>query len=354
MRGIVFDGRGIEVVSDLEVRDPGPGEVGVRVEAAGLCHSDLAVLKGRIPWPAPSVLGHEGAGTVAALGPGVDHLAVGDRVVLSTLASCGHCAACDRGRPTQCRATFGNRSEPFARGGRPVGNFAATSVFVERTLVKAVQAVPIPKDVPMASAALIGCAVLTGMGAVRNRANVSQGDAVGVIGVGGIGLNVLQGSKLAGALPIVAIDANADKEEIARRFGATHFVHADGVDVPSAVRAIREDGLDYAFECVGRAELVTLATRLLDWGGTAIILGVAPFGEEARIDVSSMYQDKGILACRYGSARPQHDVPLYAELYRSGRLLLDELVTRTYPLEDVERALADLEAGRLARGVLTL
>ncbi|MGW0474942.1 Zn-dependent alcohol dehydrogenase [Streptomyces coeruleorubidus] len=347
MRGVIFDGKQVRIVTDLEVREPGPGEVRVAISAAGLCHSDLSVVDGTIPFPVPVVLGHEGAGVVETVGEGVTHVAPGDHVSLSTLANCGTCAECDRGRPTMCRQAIGRPGRPFRHAGLPVHQFAANSAFAERTVVKAVQAVRIPGDIPMASAALIGCGVLTGVGAVLNRARVDRGDSVLVIGTGGIGLNVLQGARLAGALRIVAVDANPAKEEVARRFGATHFLTST-----EGVRDVLPTGADHAFECVGRVELIRQAIDALDRHGQAILLGVPPATAEASFRVSSMYLDKSILGCRYGSSRPQRDIALYADLYRQGRLLLDELVTRTYPVEDFEKAAADAEAGRVARGVL--
>jgi Zn-dependent alcohol dehydrogenase len=348
MRGVLFDGKQVQVVDDLEVRDPGPGEVRVAIAAAGLCHSDLSVVDGTIPFPVPVVLGHEGAGVVEAVGVGVTHVRPGDHVALSTLANCGACAECDRGRPTMCRQAIGRPGQPFAREGRPVFQFASNSAFAERTVVKAVQAVRIPKDIPMPSAALIGCGVLTGVGAVLNRAKVDRGDSVLVIGTGGIGLNVLQGARIAGALRIVAVDANPAKEAVARQFGATDFLTS-----VEGVRELLPTGVDHAFECVGRVELMRAAVDLLDRHGQAVLLGVPPAAAEASFLVSSLFLDKAILGCRYGSSRPQRDVPLYAELYRQGRLLLDELVTETYPIEDFEKAVGDAEAGRGARGVLT-
>ncbi|MPY46877.1 Zn-dependent alcohol dehydrogenase, partial [Streptomyces phyllanthi] len=332
MRGVVFDGKRTEVVDDLVVRDPGPGEVLVAIAAAGLCHSDLSVVDGTIPFPVPVVLGHEGAGVVEAVGAGVTHVGPGDHVALSTLANCGTCAECDRGRPTMCRQAIGRPGRPFSRDGRPVYQFASNSAFAERTVVKAVQAVHIPSDIPLTSAALIGCGVLTGVGAVLNRARVDRGDTVLVIGTGGIGLNVIQGARIAGALRIVAVDANPEKEAVARRFGATDFLTStDGV------RDVLPTGADHAFECVGRVELIRQAVDLLDRHGQAVLLGVPPATAEASFLVSSLYLDKSILGCRYGSSRPQRDIALYADLYREGRLLLDELVTATYPVEGFEK-----------------
>ncbi|MGW1882329.1 Zn-dependent alcohol dehydrogenase [Streptomyces sp. NPDC001970] len=348
MRGVVFDGERVEVADDLEIRDPGPGEVLVAVAAAGLCHSDLSVIDGTIPFPAPVVLGHEGAGLVEAVGAGVTHVAAGDHVSLSTLANCGACAACDQGRPTMCRKAIGRPGQPFSRAGRPLYQFASNSAFAERTVVQAVQAVRIPDDIPLTSAALIGCGVLTGVGAVLNRAKVGLGDTVVVIGTGGIGLNVLQGARLAGALTIVAVDTNPAKEETARLFGATHFLAS-----VAGVREILPDGAQHVFECVGHTGLVRQAIDLLDRHGQAVLLGMPAPTAEATFLPASMFLDKSVLGCRYGSSRPQHDIALYARLYQEGRLLLDELVTETYPVEDFAKAADDAEHGRVARGVLT-
>ncbi|MEU3352561.1 alcohol dehydrogenase catalytic domain-containing protein [Streptomyces sp. NPDC037389] len=354
MRGVIFDGERPRFVDDLEVRDPGPGEVLVAVSAAGLCHSDLAVVDGTIPHPVPVVLGHEGAGVVEAVGPGVVHVSPGDHVALSTLASCGACADCDRGRPAMCRAAFGRPGRPFRRNEEKLFHFAATSVFAERTVVKAVQAVRIPADVPPAPAALLGCGVLTGVGAVLNRARVGQGESVIVIGAGGVGLNVLQGARIAGAAPIVAVDANPAKEKAARLLGATHFVDASaGRDVLAVVREVLPAGADHAFECVGDVRLVRQAVNLLGRHGQAVLLGVPPIGAEASFPVSSLYLDKSILGCRYGSSRPQHDIALYARLYREGRLMLDELVSRIYPVEEFAQAMDDMNNRTVARGVLS-
>ncbi|WP_046920381.1 zinc-binding dehydrogenase, partial [Streptomyces stelliscabiei] len=285
---------------------------------------------------------------VEAVGAGVRHVRPGDHVALSTLANCGACADCDRGRPTMCRRAIGRPTRPFSRGGREVFQFAANSAFAERTVVKAVQAVRIPDDIPLTSAALIGCGVLTGVGAVLNRARVDRGDTVVVIGAGGIGLNVVQGARIAGATRIVAVDANPDKEAVARLFGATHFLTS-----VAGVRDILPTGADHAFECVGRVALVRQAIDLLDRHGQAVLLGVPPATAEASFLVSSLYLDKSILGCRYGSSRPQRDIALYADLYREGRLLLDELVTATYPVEDFAKAAQDAGEGRVARAVLT-
>ena len=355
MRGIVYDGTSAEVVTDLTVRDLRAGEVRVGIAAAGLCHSDVSVLDGTIMFPTPVVLGHEGAGEVLEVAPDVNHVKVGDHVVLSTLGNCGHCGECDRGKPTFCRQSLGKLSRPFSRGDQKVFQFANLGVFCEETVVNGTSAIPIPKDIPLPSASLIGCGVLTGVGAVFNRAKVTHGESVVVIGVGGIGLNVIQGAALSDGLPIIAVDTNPNKEAYARQFGATHFLcPGPDDDLVAMVKEICPNGVNHVFECVGSTALIKMSTDLLDWGGQLILLGVPKMGSEASFVVSTMYNDKSIMGCRYGSSRPQYDVRLMVELYQAGRLKLDELVTATYPLESFQLALDELHDGKVARGVLTL
>ncbi len=367
MRGIVYTGGDAEVTDKLEVAEPGPGEVKVKIVAAGVCHSDLSVLDGTIPWKAPSVLGHEGAGIVESVGPAVRSVKPGDHVVIATLASCGTCRACNTGHPTLCVHTLGNVSTPFTYNGEPASNFAAASVFAEYTIVKEVQAVRISKDVPFTSACLIGCGVLTGVGSVLNRAKVAPGDSAAVFGVGGVGLNVIQALRLSAASRIVAVDTLASKEDLARKFGATHFVDASATDaveeikriVPHGPRqvpgAFGPGGVTWAFDCVGHPAVLRSALDALDWGGTAVAIGVPPRGSEVSVDINALaYVDRGLIGCRYGSSRPHQDIPLMVELYLEGRLMLDELVTETRPLEGFREIVEDMHAGKLARGVLTL
>jgi Zn-dependent alcohol dehydrogenase len=353
MRGVLFDGA-VRLSENVEVRDPRPNEVLVKIGAAGLCHSDLSVVNGTIPFPPPVVLGHEAAGVVEEVGEQVTTLEVGDHVVFSTLSNCGLCPQCESGHPTMCPKSIGKLSKPFTVDGEKAFSFANVSAFVERTVVLERQAVKVPDDVPLESAALVGCAVMTGVGAVLNRAKVSYDESVVVFGVGGIGLNVIQASILAGATTVIAVDMLPAKEAVAREFGATHFVDASQGDSVQAIKDLSNGGVDYAFECVGHPAVIRQAVDSLGWGGNCIILGVPKADAEASFLVSGMYMDKGILGCRYGSARPRHDIPMVIDLYRAGRLKLDELITRTYPLDDFEKALADLEAGELARGVVTL
>jgi Zn-dependent alcohol dehydrogenase len=355
VQGIVYEDGKLQVVTGLELRQLGADEVRIGIKAAGVCHSDVSVIDGTIPFPTPVVLGHEGAGVVEEIGDAVTKVKVGDHVVLTTLGNCGKCDACDRGQPTFCRDTGpGKLKAPFTVGGERAFQFANAGVFSEYTVASETQAVVIDPDVPLASASLIGCAVLTGVGAVFNRAKVTHGQSVLVIGVGGIGLNVIQGAALADALPIIAVDTNPRKEALARQFGATHFINAAEVDTIEAIKEICPNGVDVSFECVGHPALIRTSIDALDWGGTCVILGVPKFGTEASFLVSGMYNDKTIMGCRYGAGRPHKDIPLFVDLYLAGRLKLDQLVTKTYAIEDIQSTLDDMHNGDLARGVLQI
>lgn len=353
MKAIVWTGE-LEVRDDVEVRDPRPHEVRVRIANAGLCHSDVSVINGTIPFPTPVVLGHEGAGVVEQVGDAVSKVSVGDHVVLTTLGNCGRCAACDRGQPTHCRDTMGRLSRPFTVGGEKAFSFANTGVFAEEVVVNETQAIVIDPEVPSSVASLIGCAVVTGTGAVLNRAKVQPGQTVVIIGAGGIGQAAIQGARIAAASRVVVLDANPDKEAVARTFGATDFLDPRSVDDP--VAAVKELGLaggvDHVVECVGHPDLIRQGIDLLDWGGTLTLLGVPKLGTEASFVVNALYNDKSILGCRYGSARPHHDIPLYVSFYKDGRLQLDEMVSQLYPLDNITQALDDLHHGKLNRAVL--
>ncbi len=366
MKGLVFDGTKPSIRDDLAVREPGPTEVAVRIVAAGLCHSDLSVIDGTIPWPAPCVLGHEGAGLVEQVGDAVTHVRPGDHVVLHTLAFCGTCRWCNTGRPAWCRASLGNPSQPFTLAGEPAWNFAAASFFAERTVVKAVQCVPVADDVPLESACLIGCGVLTGVGSVFNRTRLGLGDTAAVFGVGGVGLNVIQACRVKGASRIIAVDTIPEKERWAREFGATDFVRSgEAVDVVQAVRELLPfnskqvigvmgaGGVDYAFDCVGHPAVLNDALEMLDWGGTAVVIGVPPPTATVSARIGNFtHVERNLIGSRAGSHRPHADIPLIVDLYRRGLLKLDELVTAKYGLDDWERAVHDLHDGKLARGVL--
>ena len=366
MRGIVYVGDGkAELTNDLSVRDPGPGEVLVRLVAAGLCHTDVSVLDGTIPWPAPAAMGHEGAGIVEVVGDDVTLVKPGDHIILSTIANCGRCRVCNIGFPTRCRQSIGNRHEPFTYKGQPCSNFAATSSLAEYTIIKELQAVKIDDDVPFTSACLVACGVMTGAGSVWNGAKVQRGDTAAVFGLGGVGLSAIQALVVAGARPIIAIDTLPHKEALAREFGATHFV-LGGDDVAARIRAIvpytdtadigpfSAGGVDWAFECSGHPAALRAAIDALEWGGTAVAVGVPAQGTEVPVPVNHIvHLDRRLIGVRYGESRPRRDIPLIMGLYKDHRFKLDEMVTRTYPLAAWEDAIHDMHAGTLARGVLT-
>ncbi len=355
MKAAVFHEKGAPIaVEEVEVADPGEGEVRIAIQSAGLCHSDISAINGTYAMPMPMVIGHEGAGIVESVGPGVRSVKEGDRVVLSTLANCGHCPACDTGHPTLCYEPPGPR-KPFTFRGEPAFQFANASSFSEQTVVPESSAIKVPKEIPMAQAALIGCGIITGVGAVLNRAKVDAGDTMAVFGAGGIGLNIIQGGVLAGATKIIAVDLLPSTLEWANEFGATHIV--DGRD-GDAVEKVKEltggRGVTHAFEAVGHVKAIEQALDSLAPGGTMTIVGVTGLGVKAEFVANALRLDKAIQGCRYGTARPHSDFPMLAELYLAGRLKIDELITRHYALDDINTAIEDLENGELARGVFDI
>ena len=353
MKAAVFHERGGRVaVEEVGVRDPVEGEVRVAIQAAGLCHSDVSAINGTYPTPLPTVLGHEGAGFVEAVGPGVRTVREGDPIVISTLALCGSCPACAIGRPTLCYEPPRPQT-PFTFRGQPAYTFANASTFAERTLVRASCAVPIPRGMPMPQAALIGCGIVTGVGAVLNRAKVETGQAMAVFGAGGIGRNVIQGGVLAGASRIIVVDLVQQKLDWARRFGATDLLDVStGIDPVQAIRDLTGGrGVDHSFEAVGSLAAIEQAFAVLAPGATLTIVGVPRLDAKTEILVNALRLDRTVQGCRYGSARPQRDFPMLADLYLKGRLKIDELITRHYQLDDINQAIEDLERGELARGV---
>ncbi len=354
LRGLIWDGSDLAVADDLEVRRPAAGEVAVQVLAAGLCHSDLKPMDADIPQELPVILGHEAAGVVTEAGPGVA-LAPGTRVVLSVLQPCGKCRACDRGQPTACRGGPGGPGTPFSRAGQPVQQFVRLGAFAERTVIRAEQAIPVPDDLPAAVAALLGCAVITGYGAVTERARVRDGDTVLVIGAGGIGLNVVQAARLAGASVVAVADTNPRKEGIARRLGATDVeIVASAAEIGPRTRALAPEGFDAVFECVGRADLLGVAVELLGWGGRAVIVGLPPAGARLDLEIRALSKDQALLGCRMGGVDPHLVIPRLAALYRAGDLVIDPLITKAVPLADGAALVADLRRGALDRGVMVI
>jgi S-(hydroxymethyl)glutathione dehydrogenase/alcohol dehydrogenase len=344
-------------VEDVELEPPRAGEVRVRLRATGVCHSDLSVVHGVIPARLPCVLGHEGAGVVAEVGDGVAHLQPGDKVVLSWVTPCGRCFHCRLGEPHLCDVGSAinrtNRmpdgSSRVRLGGEELNVFSALGALAEEATVPASAAVKLPADAPLERCALLGCAVTTGVGAVFNTARVTPGSSVAVVGAGGVGLNAIQGAAIAGAATIVAVDPNPAKLELARAFGATCVA-------PSA-EAVREltggRGADYVFEAVGRKETIEAALAATRRGGTCVVIGVGSAKESASLNVFGIpFFEKRLCGSWFGSADVHRDIPRLYRLYRAGRLKLDELCSRTYALDEVNRAFADLTAGVNARGVV--
>lgn len=347
-------------VETISVAAPKRNEITIKVAACGVCHSDLSASTGKIQYPPPLVLGHEAAGVVIEVGEGVTEFGEGDHVVSTFISMCGKCRQCVRGRPVLCenaRKAMFTLPDGTVRTtdseGRDLNVFGACGVMAEYATLHVDNAVKIDKDVPLQNAALVGCAVMTGVGAVFNTARLEPGSRAAVFGVGGVGLNAIQGCHTAGAEMIVAVDTSNTKLEMARQFGATHTVNIS--DVEDAAREVRKltGGVDYAFECVGAGAVVAQAYKCLGRGGTAVVVGVADPGDRTSIGTLSLPADERTLKGSWlGSARPQYDFPRILALYRAGRLKLDELVTRTYTIEQAPQAFEDMVAGKNARGVI--
>lgn len=356
MKGIVLtDTEQVELASDIKIeKSLGSRDVIVNIMAAGVCGSDSSLVKGKYGLPLPILMGHEGAGIVEAVGDAVTSCAVGDHVILSTLGNCGHCQVCAEGNPTLCGDPRSMLQQPYSLNDEPVYQFAQTSCFAEQTIVAEHQAIPISKDVPFTSAALVGCGVITGVGSVINRAKVAPGDTCLVIGAGGVGLNVIQACALSGASRIIVFDLAPEKESLAMKFGATDFVVSKDIDMVATLQEMVPGGVKHSFEVVGSNELVVDCIKMTRNGGNIVVVGVAPLGTAASIELYSLYQNKNLMGCRYGAARPRKDFPTIIELYLKGKLKLDELVTNSFLLIDYEKAFALLDSGADARSVLTL
>lgn len=349
------------VVEEIEVEPPRRGEVMIKLAACGVCHSDYSVTTGTIPFPPPVVLGHEGAGIVVEVGEGVTGLAVGDAVVSSFVSMCGKCRYCQTGRPQLCdqaaKAAFtlpdGTVRTKDLKG-NPLNVFSGCGVMAEYATLHTDNVVKIDKDIPLDRAALVSCGVMTGVGAVVNTARVAPGSIAVVFGCGGVGLNAIQGCALAGAAMIVAVDTADAKLEMARQFGATHVLNAKAEEnVVKALRKLTGGGADYAFECVGYGEIAAQAYGCLRKGGTAVVVGVASQKDNTTVRTASLtFEEKTLTGSYFGSARPREDFPRLLALYRNKRLKLDELITRTYRIEEAPQAFADLASGKNARGVI--
>jgi Zn-dependent alcohol dehydrogenase len=343
------------VIEDVDLAPPRAGEIRVRLAACAICHSDIIFAEGGWGGALPAVYGHEAAGIVAEVGAGVSHVAVGDHVVVTLIRFCGHCPACSAGAQVQCDAVFPlDERSPLTSGGEALVHGLRTGAFAEQVVVEASQAVAIPKDVPLDAAALIACGVITGLGAVTNTAGVRAGESVVVIGTGGVGLNAVQGAALVGASPIIALDLSPAKRAAALRFGATHALDPAGGDVAAAIRAVNHGRLaDWVFVAVGAKRAFDEALHLAGQGGGVVVVGMPASGVTTSFEPANFaFYGQKILGSKMGSARIRIDVPRIVDLYRQGRLKLDELITGRFRLDQINEAIAGVTHGDALRNVI--
>lgn len=351
------------VIEELDLAPPGRDEVLVRIVAAGLCHSDLSVINGDRPRPMPMALGHEAAGIVEQLGEGVDDLSVGDHVVMVFMPSCGHCAPCSGGRPALCEAGAAangkgellSGSMRLADGqGSPVHHHLGCSAFADHAVVSRRSLVKVDRDLPLVEAALFGCAVLTGVGAVVNTAGVQAGQTVVVIGLGGVGLSSVIGAVAAGASQIIAVDLSQQKLDHALKMGATAVVDARCEDAVEQVRTLTGGGADVVLEMAGSVRALESAVRMTRRGGTTVTAGLPPPDATLPVNVVSLVAEERTLKGSYiGTCVPVRDVPRYVALYKAGRLPVDRLLTGQLALEDINMAFDRLHSGEAVRQVIT-
>jgi S-(hydroxymethyl)glutathione dehydrogenase/alcohol dehydrogenase len=349
-------------VETLTLDPPRAGEVLVRVAACGVCHSDYHLLSGATRHPLPVVPGHEGAGVVEAVGAGVTQVQPGDHVVLNWAPNCGRCFYCLRGKPNLCATFVGplwsgvmlDGTPRLSWQGQPVFHYSGLSAFANFTVVPQESCVVIRRDVPLPVAALVGCAVTTGVGAVLYTAQVQPGDRVVVLGCGGIGLSILLGAQLAGAQQIIAVDRSPRKLDYARSLGATDVIVAGEGDTVEAVRRLTDGrGADVSFEAVGVAALQTACVEMTRPGGKAVLVGLTAMGSETVFSGATLVrQEKQVLGSYYGTANTTRDFPLILDLYMAGKLNLGALVSQTYPLSEINQAFQVMLAGDMARGVV--
>lgn len=354
----------IRICDDLSIDAPRAGQVRVAVSHCGVCHSDLSIADGVFPAPLPIVLGHEAAGVVEAVGPGVSGLAPGDAVILTPAPPCGRCYWCVRGEAALCvdaagivTNTFADGATGLARGDTKVFRGLNLGAFAERVVCAESAAVKVPRDVPLEVACVIGCAVQTGVGAVLNTARVPEGATVLVMGLGGIGLSAVQGARIAGAARIFASDPLAERRKAAEALGATDLLDPGAEDVAARVReATAGVGADFAFETAGRASLVAVGLAATRNGGTVVCVGAPPIDEKIEIAPAALFAvtEKKLLGCILGSSNSLREIPRLVALWRAGRLDLEALITQRRPLAEINEALADLRAGRGVRTVLAI
>ena len=349
------------VVERITVDSPARGEVMVKLAACGVCHSDLSATNGTIALQLPLILGHEAAGEVVEVGEDVGSLKLGDHVVSSFIYMCGKCRYCAMGRPVLC-IEQGKALTTLPDGtlrthdaqGNALNVFSGCGVMAEYATLSVDNVVKIDSTIPLDRAALVGCAVTTGVGAVFNTARVIPGSSVAVIGCGGIGLNVIQGARIAGARMIIAIDTLSTKLEMGKQFGATDTLLAKPAeDLVKPIKKLTGGGADYAFECVGSGELAALSFRVIGRGGVAVVVGVAKPSDSTSVRTMTLpFEEKTLTGSYFGSCVPRIDFPRMLGLYTAGRLKLDELITHRYKIDDAAQAFADLESGKNARGVI--
>jgi alcohol dehydrogenase len=349
-------------IETLELKPPGPGEVLVKMGAAGLCHSDLSVINGDRPRPTPMALGHEAAAVVEEVGAGVDDLKRGDHVVLVFVPSCGHCGPCAEGRPALCeRGAASNTQGTLLSGerrlfkdGKPVNHHMGCSAFAEHAVVSRRSAIKIDPDLPLEEAALFGCAVLTGVGAVVNTAQVRAGTSVAVVGLGGVGLASVLGAVAAGARQVVAVDVSDDKLKLAQELGATHTFNAGDADVVDKVKEATKGGVDYAIEMAGSVRAFETAYRITRRGGTTVTAGLPPPTATWAMPATHLVAEERTIKGSYiGTCVPARDLPRYIELYRRGKLPVNRLMTGRLALDDINRGFDLLREGKAVRQVVT-
>ena len=348
-------------IETVRLDPPGRDEVQVAIRAAGLCHSDLSVINGDRPRPLPMALGHEAAGVVEAVGPGVDDLKIGDHVVMVFMPSCGHCDPCAGGRPALCEpgAVANGKGELLGGGrrlfreGEALNHHLGCSAFAERAVVSRRSLVRIDPDLPFEIAALFGCAVLTGVGAVVNTAGVKAGQGVAVVGLGGVGLASVLGALASGAAPVVAVDLSEDKLALARTLGPVRTVNAADPDAIEQVRALTNGGADFAFEMAGSVRALEAAWKMTRRGGTTVTAGLPPPDAALAVNVVSLVGEERTLKGSYiGTCVPSRDIPRYVALYRDGRLPVDRLLSGTIDLQDINAGFDRLAAGEVVRLVV--
>ncbi|WP_415948845.1 Zn-dependent alcohol dehydrogenase [Streptomyces sp. KLOTTS4A1] len=342
-------------LTEIDLPEPGPGQVRVKLAAAGVCHSDLSLSNGTMRVPTPCVLGHEGAGTVLAVGEGVDHVAPGDGVVLNWAPSCGSCHHCMIGEVWLCSSALSGAANIHARGadGRELHPGLNVAAFAEETVVAANCVLPVPDGVPLTDAALLGCAVLTGWGAVHHSARVREGESVAVYGVGGVGLATLQAARIAGAGPIIAVDVSPEKEELARAAGATGFVLASETTAKEIRKLTEGRGADVAIECVGRASTIRTAWESTRRGGRTTVVGIGGKDQQVTFNALELFHwGRTLSGCVYGNSDPAADLPVLAEHIRAGRLDLSALVTEHIGLDGIPAAFENMLAGKGGRALV--